>query len=240
MGRQCESLDADPSYPCIIMVGTYSLDLKERVIHSYLQGETMGTVAETSRVSLGFVHHVVDLYQRYGQITDPYATPRHGRHIVTTADEGYICALIRASPSIHLDEIQQELDSAHGVFASFSTISRTLARMQISKKSLSRNAVERNEELRTLWELELSQLRDSDLFVFIDGSAADNKTVRWSQEWSAIGGRSVSRCTLLRGKRRSILPAPSSDGIITLEIIEGSVDKEQFLQFLCDRVVCPS
>ena len=233
-------LDTGPPCPHTVMVGTYSLDLKERVVYSYLQGETMRIVAETFKVSLGFVHHVVDLYRRYGQVTDPYATPRHGHCIITAADENFIHSLVKARPSIYLDEIQQELDSVCGVFVSLTTISRTLMRMQISKKSLSRQAAERNEELWTLWELELTQLDDPDLFVFIDESAVDNKTVQRSQGWSAAGGRSVSRCTFLRGKRHSILPALSSDGIIALEIFEGAVNKERFLQFLHDRVVRPS
>ena len=222
------------------MVRTYSLDLKERVVHSYLQGDTMRTVADTFKVSLGFVHHVVDLYRRYGQVTDPDATPRRGHRILTTTDEEYILSLLKARPSIYLDEIQRELESACGVFVSIATISRTLTRMQVSKKSLSRNAAERNEELRTLWEIELAEFNDPDLFVFIDESAVDNKTVQRSQGWSTVGGRSVSRCTFLRGKRHSVLPALSSDGIIALEIIEGSVNKERFLQFLRDKVVSPS
>ena len=200
----------------------------------------MRSVAETLNVSLGFVHHIVDLYRTYGQVTDPTAMPRRGRRIVTTADEDFIRSLMRAQPSIYLDEIQQELESVLGLFVSIATISRTLARMEISKKSLSRRAAERNEELRTLWELELTQLSDPDLFVFIDESAVDNRTVQRSQGWSAVGGHSVSRCTFLRGKRHSILPALSSDGIIALEVIEGSVNKERFLEFLHDRIVCPS
>ena len=238
MSEEPEVLHTDTPCSRTTMVRAYSLDLKERILRSYLQGEeTMRTVAETFNVSLGFVHHVVDLHRRYGQVTDPYATPRRGRRILTAADEDYIRTLTRARPSIYLDEIQQELEFACGVFVSIATISRALARMQISKKSLSRSAAERNEELRTLWELEVSRLNDPDLFVFIDESAVDNKTVQRSQGWSAIGGRSVSRSTFLRGKRHSILPALSSDGIIALEIIEGSVNKERFLQFLRDRVV---
>ena len=220
------------------MVRAYSLDLKEKVARSYFRGEMMRSVAETFDISLGLVHHIVNLYERYGQATDPHATPRCGRRIITAADEDFIRDLVRARPSIYLDEIQQELESAHGLFVSIATISRALARMEISKKSLSRRASERNEELRTLWEVELAWLDNPDLFVFIDESAVDNKTVQRSQGWSTVGGRSVSRCTFLRGKRHSILPALSSDGIIALEIIEGSVNKERFLQFLRDRVVC--
>ena len=54
--------NAAPS-PSPTMVSTYSLDLKERIVHSYLQGETMRSVAETFKVSLGFVHHVVNLHR---------------------------------------------------------------------------------------------------------------------------------------------------------------------------------
>jgi len=216
------------------MVSAYSRDLKERIVYSYFQGETMRTVTETFKVSLGFVHRVVDLYRRYGQVTDLDATPRRGHRTLTTTDEECILSLTRAQPSIYLDEIQQELESGCGVFVSIATISRTLARMQILKKSLLCRAAERNEELRTLWEIELAQLDDPDLFIFIDESAVDNKTVQRSQGWSAVGGRSASQCTFLRGKCHSILPALSSDGIIALEIIEGSVNKERFLQFLRD------
>jgi len=232
-------LRTNASYPPTVMVSAYSLDLKERVVYSYLQGETMRTVAEIYQVSLGFVHRVVDLYRGCGQVVDPYAAPRRGHRILAAEDEDYIRSLIRVQPSIYLDEIQQELQSACGVFVSLATISRTLARMQISKKSLSRRAAERNEELRTLWELELTQFDDPGLFVFIDESAVDNRTVQRSQGWSAIGGRPVSRCTFLRGKRYSILPALSSDGIVALEIVDGSVNKERFLQFLHDQVVRP-
>jgi len=53
-----------------------------------------GDVAVTSAFktsSLGFASHVVDLYQRCGQVTDPHATPyRERRVILTTAEEDYV------------------------------------------------------------------------------------------------------------------------------------------------------
>lgn len=219
------------------MVAAYSPDLRGRIVQYYHQGETMRTVADTFNVSVGFVHHVVDLHRKYGQITDPYAQPRRGHRILTLADEDYIRTLVEARPSIYLDEIQEELLTERGAGASLATISRTLTRMQCSKKSLSRRAAERNEELRTLWELEVAELDDPDFFVFVDESAVDNRTVRRSSGWSFVGGRSISRCAFFRGKRHSILPALSSNGIIALDIFEGSVNKERFLQFLREQVV---
>ena len=189
----------------------------------------MRTVADIFNVSLGFVHHIVDLDRKYGLVTDPYTQPRGRHRALTFADEDYVHTLIEARPSIYLDEIRDELLAERGVYVSLATISRALTQMQCSKKSLSRRAVERNEELRVLWELEVAELDNPDYFVFVDESAVDNRTVQHSSRWSVVGGRSTSRCAFYRGKRHSILPALSSDGIIALEIFEGSVNKERFL-----------
>ena len=89
-----------------------------------------------------------------------------------------------------------------------------------------------------LWELEVAELNDLDLFVFVGESAIDNRTIQHPSGRSIVGGHSTSRCTFFHGKRHSILPALSSDGIITLDIFEGSVTKERFLQFLHEQVVC--
>ena len=197
----------------------------------------MRAVADTFNVSVGFVHHIVDLHRKHGQVTDPYAEPRRGHRILTAEDEDYIRALIETRPSLYLDEIQEGLFAERGVHTLIATISRTLSWMQILRKSLSRRAAERNEQLRILWELEVAKLDDPDLFVFIDESAIDNRTVQRSSGWSAVGDRSISRCPFFRGKRHSILPALTSNSIIVLDIFEGSVSKERFLQFLSEGVV---
>jgi len=114
----------------------------------------MRKVAETFEVSLGFIHHVLDLYRRCGKVTVvPLAAPRHERHTRTTTDEDCIRSLVKAGPSIYLDEIREELDFSYGVSVLLVEISRN-----VLKKSLPRNAAECNEELRTLWKLGLAQL----------------------------------------------------------------------------------
>ncbi|KAF9647549.1 hypothetical protein BDM02DRAFT_3116894, partial [Thelephora ganbajun] len=72
------------------MISAYPLDLKERVVRSYLQREMMRMVAETFRVSLSFMHRIVDLYWRYGQTGH-----RPRRHILTAADKDYIRSIVR-------------------------------------------------------------------------------------------------------------------------------------------------
>lgn len=42
----------------------------------------------------------------------------------------------------------------------------------------------------------------------------------------------------LRGQQFSILPALTYDGVIALDIFEGSVNKERFIQFVEQQLVC--
>lgn len=199
----------------------------------------MRSIAKIFNISVGFVHHVVDLHRKYGQVTDPYTQPWTGHRILTYADEDYIHTLIDERLSIYLDEIQDTLFFEHVVYVSLTTISQTLAQMQISKESLLQKAAERNERLWTLWKLEIAKVDDPNFFIFINESAVNNRTVQCSTGWSATGGCSASHCTFLCGKCHSILPALSLDSIIALNIFEGSVNKERFWQFLHEEVVSP-
>ena len=45
--------------------------------------------------------------------------------------------------------------------------------------------------------------------------------------------------SFLWGKKYSILPALSVNGIVALDIFEGSVNQECFIGFLRDHLVCP-
>ena len=79
--------------------------------------------------------------------------------------------------------------------------------MGFTRKALSREASERNETVRLLWELDTAQYVDPEMFVFLDESAADNHTVRRASGWAAAGTPAVEKSTCLRGVRHSILPA---------------------------------
>jgi len=83
----------------------------------------------------------------------------------------------------------------------------------------------------------MAQYTDPDLFVALDESAVDDKTGQRGFGWSTVGTQCVRRMSFLRGVRYSILPALTMDGVIALEIVEGSITKERFLRFLHEQVV---
>jgi transposase len=217
---------------------TLSEDLKERVISLYSSGGiSMREVARLLNVSLGFVHHVVSCYQEFGQVNDPRPR-RYGRHRVLDNDDlSFIREVISAQPTIYLDELQYKLATVRGVRVSLATVSQSLSRMGLTRKVLSREAGERNEAVRLLWELDMAQYTDPEMFVFLDESAVDKHTVRRANGWSAAGTPAVERSTFLRGVRHSILPALTSRGMLALEIFEGSVNKERFVHFLRENIV---
>jgi len=58
--------------------------------------------------------------------------------------------------------------------------------------------------------------------------------------YSCVGARAQSKVVFVRGKCYSILPALTIDGIVAVEVIEGSYNKKKFEDFIYTQVVCGS
>jgi hypothetical protein len=78
----------------------------------------------------------------------------------------------------------------------------------------------------------MAQYQDPDVFVALDESAVDVKTLPRHFERSLAGTPCVQRATFFRGTQYSVLPTLTTQGIIALDIFEGSVTKDQFLAFI--------
>lgn len=204
------------------------------------QGKTMEEIAGIVHCSVGFISSLTQNVKYLGTLSTS-TTPRPGRpRILDEEDCNFIESILLAQPAIYLDEIQAKLSDIRGVHASLATISRMLRNMAITRKKVSKAALERNEELRKVWEMDMAQYEDPEMFVAIDESAVDNKTGQRSYGWSDIDTPCVRCATFLRGERLSILPALTVGSIIALDIIEGSVTSELFLRFIREQVVCSS
>jgi len=107
----------------------------------------------------------------------------------------------------------------------------------MSRKTLTKAAAERDEAVCAAWEGIMAEYTDPDVFIALDESAVDSRTAQRTHGWSPVGIQCVRRMSFLRGVRYSILPALTTDGIIALEIVEGSIMKDRFLCFLKEQVV---
>jgi hypothetical protein len=80
-------------------------------------------------------------------------------------------------------------------------------------------------------------IENPDMLMFGDEAVKDERTSARRQGWLLQGTRCVQRKCFVRGQRYSIFPILTLDGIITYDIVEGTVTSDQFLQFLQELVV---
>lgn len=213
-----------------------STELRTRIIAWSQEDKSIDEIVALSGRSRSTVYSIIQTFERYGQVNNPNKRSAGRRRLLERADVEHLSSIIKSTPSIYLDEIQEKLLHDRNIEVSLATLSRELARLAISRKGVAREASERNELLRAIWRAEIGQYEPQQL-VFMDESAVDDQTSHRREGWAPIGMACVSRTTFLRGVKYSILPALSLDGIIALEIFEGSVNREKFIQFLRSQVV---
>jgi hypothetical protein len=170
-------------------------------------------------------------------IKNPFARAVGRTRSLSTGDINYMVSLVAARPKIYLDELQEELFSVRGTEVSIPTISRALRHWEISNKNVASEALERNELLRATWQAEYGDI-PAEYCVWLDEASVDDKTNQRRRGWSGVGQACVCRETFIRGRRYSVLPALTFEGLIALDIFEGSVNKERFLHFINEQVVC--
>lgn len=75
------------------------------------------------------------------------------------------------------------------------------------------------------------------MLMFTDESAKDEWTQNCHHGWSRKNTQCMTHVYFVCGQCYSILPLLTLDGIITYDIVEGSMTAEWFLEFLRDMVV---
>jgi transposase len=184
------------------------------------------------------VRNVLKIYRDYDAFTRPFTQPQGRKRLLDRDDLNYLEAVLRAEPELFLDELQDKLRTVRDIEVSIATISRTLNRIAITHKSISKEAAERNEHLRATWQIAMAQY-DPQQLVFVDEAGVDDQTNLRRYGWAPLGQACVRRTSFLRGRKYSILPALSVDGIVALDIFEGSVNRERFLTFLRNHLYDP-
>lgn len=193
-------------------------------------------IAHRARCSSTTVYEVLRCYREYGTVNNPLVRERGRRRLFEMEDLAYVKAFVRDHPAAFLDEVQDYVSDSLGLDVSLATLSRTLRRLAISNKAIAKTALERDELVRAMWEAEWGELDKNDI-VWLDESSVDDITNQRIRGWAEIGRPCVRRETFIRGQRYSILPALSVDGIVALDIFEGSVTKERFIEFLQSQLV---
>jgi hypothetical protein len=71
----------------------------------------------------------------------------------------------------------------------------------------------------------------------MDESSKDGRTITRLYGYSKVNSRASKKVVFVRGKRFTLLPALTEQGIIAVDIIEGSCTKQRFKEFVVSQVV---
>jgi DDE superfamily endonuclease len=83
----------------------------------------------------------------------------------------------------------------------------------------------------------MAQLYTSEQLIFIDESSKDERTQVRRFGWAPYNKRAKRTAAYIRGKRYTILPALSINGIFAVDIMEGSCTSKLFYDFIVEKVV---
>ena len=94
-----------------------------------------------------------------------------------------------------------------------------------------------SEILRANYILTIGTYYNPDQLIFLDESSKDERTLSRQYGYSLKNTRAIQKVVFLRGTRYTILPALSLDGILAVDIMVGSCNKERFCNFILTQVV---
>ena len=169
-----------------------------------------------------FEHHTppANTYARRGRASAIHPQARDG-----------LREFLECKPWAYQTEMMDYLLDDFGLSVMQYTVSRTLKQMKITQKSLRKIADARDPEIRTAY-FENIAVYQHDQLVYLDESAANQRTTHRKRGWCALGIAPHVRLPFKRKKRWTILPAYCSDGILCYMIYHGSFDAGLFEAFV--------
>lgn len=142
-------------------------------------------------------------WRKHHTISRDLTARRRGghKHALSRTDIHLLLGHLDHSPDLYLDEMRDILGTRAGIEVNKSTIWRALSRRGFTMKKLTRNALERNEVKRSLYQLQYGKLYTPEQIVFVDESSFDRRTAIRGRAWALTGKQATRKCFFVRGRR---------------------------------------
>lgn len=215
-----------------------SEDIKNRALwlldHDYIPEDVCDILGVSSRSLRRWESNV----EVYGSVIPP-PLPNRGRPRVLHADMTHdLVTLMEEAPEMYLDEIQDWLAVAHECNLPKSTLFDNLRDCGITYKKLQKAAAERDEEARTEWKSEVHNHWVASQILVADETSKDDRTLFRRYGHSVAGQRATTSALFTRGDRYSVIAAMGLEGYIATRVVMGSVDSDEFCDFILNEVAC--
>ncbi|KAF8185981.1 hypothetical protein BJ912DRAFT_852517 [Pholiota molesta] len=158
---------------------------------------------------------ILKLWRETGDVV-PEAQSIRGRvRHLDQEDISYLLKLIADNPDYFLDKLLHLLETNRFISVHFTTIFRELERLNVSRKKLKKIALERNDERRADFIARMAQYSPEEI-GFLDEMSKDAR------------------------RRTSTEALLTLDGMVAGTVVEGSMTRDLFLEFLEFNVVSTS
>lgn len=179
---------------------------------------------------------VLKLWRETGDVVPEAQTIRGRVRNLDHEDIAYLLELIRDNPDYFLDELLHLLETNRFISVHYTTIFRELERLNVSRKKLKKIAIERDEERRADFIARMAQYSPEEL-GFIDEMSKDGRSIGRRYGRSRKNTRAQKKQVFVRGRRTSTEALLTLDGIVAGTVVEGSMTKELFIEYLEFNVV---
>jgi len=213
-----------------------SKDIKDRALYLLDNDYIPDDVAELLGVHTRSISRWGDNMETFGSVVPP-ANPLHGRPRILNAEmTNDLATLIQEAPAMYLDEIQDWLALVHDVGISRTALHENIRDCGLTYKMLHKAAAERDEEVRQHWKAEMRANWVAKQCVMVDETSKDDRTLFRLYGRSPLGHRAPVPANFVRGQRFSMVAAMGVEGYIATRVVEGSLDGDEFFDFIVNDV----
>ncbi|KAN0109697.1 hypothetical protein V8E52_009043 [Russula decolorans] len=172
-----------------------------------------------------------NLWRETGDIIRPIRSLQGRLRTLDHNDVQYLLYLIQENPDYFLDELLHLLKTNCFISVHYATIYHELERRGVNLKKLKRVAKERSEELRADFIRRMAQYGPEEI-GFINETSKDEKTICRQYGQSRKGTRATKQQVFIQGRQTTITGLLSMDGLVAGTVVEGSMTKAMFMEFL--------
>jgi len=196
----------------------------------------LGDILDCCGLSERTFYRILKLWRETGDVIHPSRSLPGRLRSLDHNDVQYLLRLIQENPDYFLDELLHLLKTNRFISVHYATIYRELKRRGVSLKKLERVAKERNDEIRAEFIGRMAQYGPEEI-GFIDESSKDERTICRRFGRARKGTQAAKQQVFIRGRRTTITGLLSMNGLVAGTVVEGSMTKAMFMEFLEFTVV---
>lgn len=213
----------------------YSLDLRERIIRTWQEGQPKRVVARIFKVSLSTVKRYVKRIEQQGHVLP--TVQRHMTGKLNSKMRKQLARQLEAHPDFTLAQPVEWWNRRHGeqLQVSESLLSRVFRRLGWTRKKKTIGAVERDEAERAAFRAIMKTRPGNDIVVLDESSTRIGMIPLYAR--APRGCRAYDHAIQNYGRNVTLLARMTIDGMQAAMTLEGAVNEAAFEAFVREVLV---